>query len=144
MRNLILALICLFEALPGMAAEIAEGDVATYRLSDKNAEPIDVQLRLSKRGANWLMETKEGRGAWRDISCDAGCTYRPSTPPEAATYLAAFPVGMHARFDIACIQNSAHAFCRLTKKLDAASGGYALVALVTGSPVPIVLHRQPE
>jgi hypothetical protein len=48
---------------------------------------------------------------------------------------------MQNRFDIACIQNMASAFCRLTNKENPSQGGYALVALVTGKPVPMSLQR---
>ena len=87
------------------------------------------------------MEGKQGSDSWKNMSCDSGCDYRASSTAEMAAYLSVFPNDMQNRFDIACIQNVANAFCRLTKKDDSSKGGYALVALVTGKPVPLTLKR---
>lgn len=90
------------------------------------------------------MEGREAPGEWKIISCDKGCEYRASTKQEEDKYLSSFPKTMQEKFEIACIQNIAQAFCRLTKKDDPQKGGYALVALVTGTPTPMSLQRLPE
>jgi hypothetical protein len=123
------------------AGEISDVDIATYELDGKNGQPSNMQIRLSKANGKWVMEGKEGISAWKNISCDAGCEFRVSSIDERAVYLSEFPDGMQRRFDIACIQNVANAFCRLVKKDDSSKGGYALVALVTGKPVAISLRR---
>lgn len=101
-----------------------------------------MQMRLSRSEGKWIMEGKNGTAApWKNISCETGCGYRASTSAEQETYLTSFPGEMSKQFDIACIQNMASAFCRLTKKDDASKTHYAFVALVMGKPIPMSLQR---
>lgn len=125
------------------AGEISDFDIATYSLTGKDGQPSGMQMRLTKTNGKWVMEGKE-KGTlapWKNISCDTGCEYRASTNAELKTYLLSFPGDMQTRFDISCIQNMANAFCRLTKKDDPSKGGYSLIALVTGKPMPMSLQR---
>lgn len=123
--------------------EISDYDVATYSLSGKDGKPSGMMLRLEKSNGKWIVygKKKEPTDPWKNISCDAGCDYRASTAAESRGYLSVFPGEMPKKFEIACIQNKANAFCRLTMKSNPQKGGYALVALVTGKPVPMTLQR---
>ncbi len=141
MSKLLLIAIAFLAPLSAFAGEISDFDIATYELTGKNGQSSDMQMRLSKTSGKWVMEGREGSASWKNISCDSGCDYRASSTAERASYLAVFPSEMQKRFDIACIQNVANAFCRLTKKDDSSKGGYALVGLVTGKPVPLSLKR---
>jgi hypothetical protein len=141
MYKLLLIAVAFLAPLSALAGEISDIDIATYELAGKNNQPSNMQMRLSKVNGKWVMEGKQGGASWKNISCDNGCDYRASTTAEVTVYLSAFPDDMQKRFDIACIQNVANAFCRLTKKDDSTKGGYALVALVTGKPVPLTLKR---
>lgn len=125
------------------AGEISDFDIATYSLTGKNGQSSGMLMRLSRTNGKWVMQGKEKESIapWKDISCDTICEYRVSTNSEQEAYLASFPENMSSQFDIACIQNIANAFCRLTKKNDASKGGYALIALVTGKPIPMSLQR---
>lgn len=138
-------LITLFLLAPSFAfsGEISDFDIATYSLTGKNGQPSGMQMRLTKPNGKWVMEgkDKDSVSPWKNISCDTGCEYRASTNSELEGYISTFPGGMQKQFDIACIQNMANAFCRLTKKNDALKGGYALIILVTGKPVPMTLQR---
>ena len=141
LRRLLLALALVAPAVV-FSGEISDFDIATYSLTGRDGQPSGMQMRLSKLNGKWVMEGKEKESApWKNISCDTGCEYRTSTNSEQEAYLASFPGDMPIHFDIACIQNMADAFCRLTKKNDASKGGYALIALVTGKPVPMSLQR---
>ncbi len=147
MKKLILAIsvfIILISSIAAAAAAISEFDVATYVLMGKNGQPTKMQIRLSKSKGTWVMEGREAHGKWKNINCDPGCEYRTSTKYEEDMYLDSLPKSMQEKFDIACIQNIASAFCRLMKKDDPEKGGYALIALVTGKPTPIQLQRLPE
>ena len=141
MHRLIVAVLASVVWLSCIAAEIGAADAATYALTGKDGQPTGMQVRLWKNGEKWVMEGKEGESHWKNISCDRGCDYRPSTIEERNAYLASFPNEMQDRFDLACIQNVASAFCRLTAKDNPSKGGYALIALVTGRPVPMSLQR---
>lgn len=141
MRQWLIAIVLSVVQVYASGAEISDFDIATYGMQGKDGQDIDMKVRLSKQGGQWVLEGKEGPSAWRNISCDKGCELRPSTAQESLAYLASFPSDMHERFNIACIQNTANAFCRVTKKSDASKGGYALVALVTGTPRPMSLRR---
>lgn len=129
--------------LLALAGEISDFDIATYSLTGKDGRPSGMEMRLSKSNGIWVMQgkEKEAKAPWKNISCDTGCEYRASTNVEQEKYLASFPGDMSNRFDISCIQNIAGAFCRLTNKNDASKGGYALIALVTGKPIPMSLQR---
>jgi hypothetical protein len=141
-KRLLIALALLLPLL-AFAGEISDFDIATYSLTGKDGQPSGMEMRLSKANGKWVMEgkSKGSTAPWKNISCDPGCEYRASTNSEQMAYLASFPGDMPKQFDIACIQNVANAFCRLTKKDDASKGGYALIALVTGKPVPMSLKR---
>ena len=124
------------------AGDISDFDIATYSLIGKGGQPTGMQMRLSVDHGKWVMEGKDAPAApWKNISCDAGCEYRASTKSEQEAYLAPFPSEVRRQFDIACIQNMANAFCRLTKKDNASMGGYVLIVLVTGNPIPMSLQR---
>ena len=137
----LIAISLLVPVVANAAGEISDFDIATYALTRADGQPTGMQMRLTKANGKWRMEGKEGNAPWKNISCDAGCDYRASSSSEAERYLASFPAGMHNRFDIACIQNTANAFCRLTNKENPSKGSYALVALVTERPVPLSLQR---
>ena len=142
MRKLLLVSLVQLASFSVLAGEISDMDIATYSLTGKDGKPTGTQMRLSKPDGKWLMEGKQAPSApWKNVSCDKGCEYRTSLISEQGAYLASFPVDMQKQFDIACIQNVANAFCRLTNKSDASKGGYALIALVSGKPVPMSLQR---
>ena len=142
MPKLLLITLALLAPFFAFAGEISDFDIATYSLTGKNGQPSGMQMRLSRPNGKWVMEEKEESTApWRNISCDTACEYRASTNSEQEAYLSSFPGDMQKQFDISCIQNMANAFCRLTKKNDTLKGGYALIALVTGKPVPMSLQR---
>jgi hypothetical protein len=141
MRKLFLAVVVYLVSLPCLAVEIGEPDTATYALSGKDGQPSKMLIRLSRQPDKWVMEGKEGDAPWKSISCDRGCDYRGSTANETTSYLGVFPAEMQGQFDMACIQNIANAFCRLTRKDNPSLGGYVFVALVTGTPIPMTLIR---
>lgn len=143
MSKLLYIALTLLIPLLALAGEISDFDIATYSLNGKDGRPSGMEMRLSKSNGKWVMEGKkeEPNAPWKNISCDTGCEYRVSTNAEEEEYLASFPGDMLSRFEISCIQNIAGAFCRLTKKNDSSKGGYALIALVTGKPIPMSLQR---
>ena len=142
MLRLLLVAVALLSPFFAFAGEISDLDIATYSLTGRDGQPSGMQMRLSRPDGKWVMEGKNAPSSpWKNISCDGGCEYRESIISEQEAYLASFPSDMQKHFDIACIQNMANAFCRLTKKNDASKGGYALIALVTGEPVPMSLQR---
>src|SRR5678810_122493 len=141
-KLLLIAVVCL-TPLSALAGEISDFDIGTYSLTGRDGQPSGMQMRLSKTNGKWVMEgkEKEALAPWKNISCDTGCEYRAATKAEHEAYLSSFPADMPRQFDIACIQNMANAFCRITKKDDPSIGGYALIALVTGKPVPMSMQR---
>ena len=143
MFKLLLLAVVILVPLATKAGEITNFDIATYSLISKDGRPTGMLMRLSKVNNQWIMEGKaKGTNApWKNISCDTGCEYRASTNIEHATYLALFPTITQKQFDISCIQNVANAFCRLSKKDHPSKGGYSLIALVTGEPIPMSLRR---
>lgn len=143
MSKLLLIAVVFFAPISSLAGEISDFDIAAYSLTGKDGQPSGRQMRLSKTNGKWIMEGKEKEpmAPWKNISCDTGCEYRASTNTEQETYLASFPSDMLKQFDISCIQNIPNAFCRLTKKDDPSRGGYTLIALVTGKPVPMSMQR---
>ncbi|AXF86098.1 hypothetical protein DTO96_101839 [Ephemeroptericola cinctiostellae] len=140
MRKLLLV-ITLFVSFSALAREISDFDMATYELLGKNGQLTGMQMRLSRANNQWVMEGKERGAPWRNISCDRGCEYRTSTKTEREMYLTSFPADISKQYDLSCIQNMANAFCWLAKKSEPMIGGYVLIALVTGKPVPMSLQR---
>jgi hypothetical protein len=141
--RLLLTTLAILAPLFAFAGKISDFDIATYSLTGKNGQESGMQMPLSRPNEKWVMEGKEKEltTPWKNISCNTGCGYRASTNSEQEAYLSSFPGDMPKQFDISCIQNIASAFCRLTKKNDTPKGGYALIALVTGKPVPMSLKR---
>jgi hypothetical protein len=125
-------------------SQISSFDIATYVLTNKDGQPTKMQIRLSQNQGAWVMEGREVPAPWKIISCDTGCEYRASIHEEEDKYLSYFPKSIQNTFSIACIQNMAQAFCRVSKKDNLSQGGYALIALVTGTPIPISLQRLPQ
>jgi len=121
-----------------IAGEISEADTGTYVILGRNNVPIDMFYRLSKSGEKWVMDGKKTGNSWKNISCDKGCDYRKATDAEIETY---FPAELRAKVDIACIKNIAQAFCRYSPKGDSTKSAYVVIALVTGSPIPMFIRR---
>lgn len=141
LKRLLISLSLLLPDVSNAAGDISDLDIGTYALTRADGQPTGMQMRLTRANGKWVMEGKEGDGTWKNISCDTGCEYKASSSTDVEKYLASFPAEMQNRFDISCIQNMANAFCRLTKKDNPSTGGYALVGLVTGKPVPLSLQR---
>lgn len=120
------------------AGEISKQDAGTYVVLDQKRAPTGMFYRLSKDNEKWVAEGRKPGADWINISCDSGCEYRASTEPEIQSY---FPADWRANTRISCIQNMAQAFCRYTAKEDKMKGGYVMIALVTGRPIPIFLRR---
>jgi hypothetical protein len=117
-------------------SSIADDDAGTYVLLGNDDQPTELYYRLSRPDGRWLMEGKEPKGEWKNISCDAGCQYRQSTDAEVDRYF--LLQRARAQYETACIQNIAQAFCRYRAKDDPSVVGYVVVALVT--PVPILMR----
>ena len=125
----------------GANDEISDLDAAIYELVRPSGQPTGMQVRLMHADGSWTVQGKEGEASWKSIGCDNQCDYRASTRAERRKFLSTFPTEIRKHFKIACIQNSTSAFCRLSRKDDPSRGGYALIALVTGRPVPLSLRR---
>ncbi|WP_084150929.1 hypothetical protein [Azohydromonas australica] len=139
-RGLVLLASAFWVCLAGASA-LSEADTGTYVILDRAKNPTDMFYRLSRSGDKWVMEGKKPGGRWANISCDAGCEYRTSTEAEIKQY---FPADQRASLDFACIQNMAQAFCRYLTKENPNKGGYVVVALVTGQPIPVLVRRVPS
>ena len=122
-----------------IADEVSEADTGTYVILKKDRTPTGMFYRLSKIGEKWVMEGKKATDPWKNISCEKGCDYRKTTINEIATY---FPADWMANSDIACIQNVAQAFCKVSKKDNPAKVLHLVIALVTGKPTPMFLRRE--
>lgn len=120
------------------AARLADADAGTYEWLGKNQAPTGVLFKLWRSGHKWVAVGKLPGKNWTDISCDAGCGYVESTAEEIQVY---FPPQVLASTDVACIQNTAQAFCRLQSKSAPERITHAIVALVTGRPIPILVRR---
>lgn len=143
LKQIVAAIIFLASPLVHAAGEISEFDIATYALIGKDGNRTDMLVRVTEINGNLELEGKYGNTSWKSISCETGCRYRKSSRLEGERYLASFPATMQNRFDIACIQNIANAFCRLTLKTAPSKGGYAFIPLTTGNPSPMTLQRLP-
>lgn len=140
MKKTFMLFAALFYSFVAASAELSESDTGTYVVLDKNRTPTEMFYRLSKSDGKWVMEGKKPGHDWANISCDAGCEYRLSSESEVQTY---FPSDWRANTDISCIQNVAQAFCHYTIKGESTKGGYVVIALVTGWPIPIFVRRVP-
>lgn len=120
------------------SARLADADAGTYEWLGQNQAPTGVLFKLWRSDDKWVAVGKLPGKDWTDISCDAGCGYVDSTAEEIRAY---FPPRVLASTDVACIQNTAQAFCRLQSKSAPERISHAIVALVTGRPIPILLRR---
>lgn len=123
------------------AGEILDTDTGTYVLLGRDRTPTDMFYRLSKSYGKWTMEGKKPGSSWQSISCAKECDYRKTSDIEINTY---FPSDWRANTDIACIQNTAQAFCRFSQKINPTKVGYVVIALVTGKPIPMFIKRVNE
>jgi hypothetical protein len=120
-------------------AEINESDYGIYAVFHRRDYlPTGLFFRLSKNDDKWVMEGKAAGDDWKNTTCDNGCEYRTSFDIEVQIY---FPTEWMANADIACIQNMAQAFCRITEKKDAAKIGHMLISLIAGMPIPVYIKR---
>lgn len=137
-KCLALVLALLFSSLAIASGPIAESDAGTYVLLGRDRQPTQLFYRLSGADGAWVMEGREPGKDWKNISCEGECQYRASSAAEIERY---FPADWRAATRIACIQNVAQAFCRYSDRNDDKSGGYVVIALVTGKPLPMFVKR---
>lgn len=121
------------------AVELTAADGGAFVVLDRHQKPTQMYYRLTLKDGKWLMEGKQPGSPWTDISCDAGCEYRPSTDAEVRTHV---PAAWRERAEFACIRNIAQAFCRYDAKGNATgTPNYVVIALVTGQPIPLFVRR---
>lgn len=140
MKNILLLVGIAFCSPSVTAGELSEQDAGTFVVLDQRRAPTEVFYRLSKSGGKWVMEGRKPGASWANISCESGCEYRVSSESEIRTY---FPADWRANSQISCIQNMAQAFCRYRANQDPSKGGYVVIALVTGRPIPMFVRRVP-
>lgn len=133
------ALVALLAAIP-VAAQLTPRDTGTFVVLDRDFKPTELQYRLSRKGAKWVMEGKKPGAPWETVSCARGCDYRDSTRSEVNAY---FPPEWSERMDFACIQNVGQAFCRGVEKADASKSVFFVVGLASEKPFPLFLRRIP-
>lgn len=138
MKRALILLAAVSCAFPAMAGGLTAGDAGTYVLLDRHHRPVDMFFRLYRQDGKWFMDGKKPGAAWSSISCAVGCEYRDSNAAEIKRY---FPAGWRAHTNISCIQNIAEAFCHYTLKKDLERGGYVMITLVSGHPVPLFVRR---
>lgn len=138
MRSALLAgLAALLAALPAFA-QLTARDTGTFVVLDRDFKPTELQYRLSRKGAKWVMEGKKPGAPWEVVSCQRGCEYRDSTRAEVDAY---FPAEWSGKMDFACIQNVGQAFCRGLEKADRTKRVFFVVALASEKPFPLFLRR---
>lgn len=140
MTGIRLLLLLAFTALHPLAwaAVLSDVDAGTYEWLKEDRTPTGVLYRFNRSGDKWVVFAKSPGEDWKNMSCDPGCEYRNSTDKEIRTY---FPPSFREQYELACIQNIAHAFCRFVPFNDRRSRGYIFIALVTGKPFPIRIRR---
>lgn len=136
-RAPVLGALALLAAFPAFA-QLTARDTGTFVVLDRDFKPTELQYRLARKGAKWLMEGRKPGASWETVSCARGCDYRDSTKKEVAAY---FPPEWSGKMDFACIQNVAQAFCRGRDKADAAKAVFFVVALAAEQPMPLFLRR---
>ena len=133
-KRRVISLIAALTAMPiAFAGGLSDSDAGTYEYREKSCSHRCPLPTLSFKREMGGIRENTGK-EWKNISCDAGCEYRNSTAKEIQSY---FPPDWLAGVEIACIQNTAQAFCRFSPNRDAGKAGHVVVALVTGKPIPI-------
>jgi hypothetical protein len=138
LHGLITLAIALLAGAPAALAQLTARDTGTFMVLDREFKPTELQYRLSRKDAKWVMEGKKPGAPWERITCPRGCDYRDSTREEVGTY---FPPEWSGKMDFACIQNVAQAFCRGRDRADAAKTVFFVVGLASEQPVPLFLRR---
>jgi hypothetical protein len=130
--------IALVAGAPSALAQLTARDTGTFVVLDRDFKPTELQYRLSRKDAKWVMEGKKPGAPWERITCPRGCDYRDSTRQEVAAY---FPPDWSERMSFACIQNVGQAFCRGVEKADPSKSVFFAVALASEKPFPLFLRR---
>ena len=140
MKFVIVCIALIFLFIPhSFAAEMSEVDTGTYEWLNFNGKPTGVLDKLSRSNdGKWTSEVFLPGQGWANVSCDVGCEYRNSSLDEINKIL---PSSWIENFDITCIQNIAKAFCRFSGKTESNLNGHLIVALVTGKPITLMVHR---
>ncbi|MDE2421766.1 MAG: hypothetical protein KGO49_11380 [Gammaproteobacteria bacterium] len=139
-KKLLLLTVTLLVSFFARSAELSDVDSGIYEVLNPKNEATGVLYKLSKTNTGWSAFGKlPNNNLWKDLSCDAGCAYRTSTDTDVNGF---FPADWLARFDIACIQDIAQAFCRVSPKGDPSKNIHMIIALVTGKPIPLYLKRR--
>jgi hypothetical protein len=128
-------------ATEAFAADLLPSDSGTYAILNKEHVPTGMYYRLLFRDGKWTMYGKKPGARWQNITCDNGCEYQKATDDDVQSY---FPATFRDKVDIACIKNTAQAFCRYTPKVNPDNKiAHMVIALVTGNPIPMFLRQVP-
>jgi hypothetical protein len=124
---------------PAQRAHLDSGDAGVYGLIHKDGHLTDKRYRLTKRPDRWVMEDKLPDGSWEDFTCEKDCLLRDSTESDIASWMGRIPEGA----SVACVHNTAFALCRFMRA-GSEERRYRLIALITGTPIPLWLQRLEE
>lgn len=121
------------------ASDISESDVGEYFTPSQDR--ASVYYRLSSPNGNLVLQDKVPGGPISKIYCLSGCEYKKATTTEIEGF---FPKHLRQGMDLACIKNSAWAFCRANPRTSPNTNMYALIALFANPPAFLPLMRVPN
>lgn len=138
MRTALLCALFCIASSSHAADKLTDEDIGAYVVLDQHFRATDVYYRLSRSEAKWQLEGKQFGGGWMQITCQLDCDYQVASAEEIQQY---FPEEWHTQTRIACIRNRLQAFCRYTVKQEPDKGGYLVISLAMGQPVPLFLRK---
>ncbi|MDO4878189.1 MAG: hypothetical protein Q3966_02700 [Neisseria sp.] len=141
-KTLLIALGLLAATLPAAtAAPLDSSDQGQYVLLDKEEMPTPMQMQFILKGKQWIMNGREGEGAWKPVCQGTGeCKLVVSSSADVARWKKTLPANWQPH-NFGCINNKAFAFCRVDHATDPNRKGYWWFGLVDGNIIPLAVNR---
>lgn len=111
--TMLLALFALNAA--AMAQGLDRNDAGEYVLLNTKQEPTAMQMRFYQNGTQWVMDSRDGNGNWQAVCRGDGvCRLKVSSAAKMQEWRQFLPNEIKT-MPMACINNIAFAFCRVSK-----------------------------
>ena len=133
-------LLALLLAVAPMAQALDASDQGEYQIVRVDGTLGTMQMKLFRQGKQWMMDGRQlPEKQWSEVCRATGeCKLVDADAQDMATWKKTLPAQLQSwRLD--CIKNVAMAFCRAQNQEK--ERVYVMVALVSGTPQPIMLQR---
>lgn len=142
LHKVLLASAALAVAVAAGAAPLDKQDEGDYVLLNLQQEPTPLQMRyLLRADGQWIMDSNTDNQGWQPVCRgDGSCRLQASREADVRQWRRLLPEQIR-QYPLACINNVAFAFCRMSKPDNPKQRLYWWISLLEGQHHALGLNR---